>query len=262
MKLYAILVWWNESPTWLSACVASLKRIGVDHVIAVDGRYSHFDIGADVCSPLEQADAVVSAAEAVGMGVTMHRPIDAVTEAEKRSLAFRLLGAQATAFDDWVFVIDADEIIHAGTPNVRTELAALPLDTHCAACRVGNTIDPHARPEVDNDVSEKTEELHQKLDLAMEFVQFQSRFWRVMRDMRSHVTHFNYVGTDALGVEWNLRPDTGRQNLPDHPATDIHLLTDPVQIMHRKNHRTSQRQRLKREYYDLRNDIGLERVTT
>ena len=41
MNLHAILCWWDESPTWLAATVASLATIGVDHVIAVDGRTVH-----------------------------------------------------------------------------------------------------------------------------------------------------------------------------------------------------------------------------
>jgi len=261
MKLHAILCWYDESPTWLAGCVASLSRIGVDHVIAVDGRYPHFKMGAPTNSRIDEVDAITSTAIGCGMAVTMHRLLEPVTEAQKRSIAFGLLNATAK-LDDWVLVIDADEMVIDGDESLKTELSELDASIFTASCFVANALDPYARPETDNDVSEKTLELHQKFPITSEFVSAQSRLWRVMRDMRVEGTHSSYTGVDRDGARWNLRPDIGGANLKGMPRTDIARLDSSLTIQHRKNHRTVERRELKKAYYDLRDELGIERVAT
>ena len=261
MKLHAILCWYDEPPTWLASCVASLSRIGVDHLIAVDGRYPHFSVGSPTNSRIDQVDTITSTAIGCGMSVTLHRLLEPVNETEKRSLAFRLLNASA-ALDDWVIVIDADELITDGDPFVKRELAELDESILTAACRVTNAIDPYARPETDNDVSDKTLEIHQKFNIPSEFQSAQSRLWRVMRDMRVEGTHYAYTGVDRDGVRWNLRPDIGGSGLGDMPRTEVARLDSSLTIEHRKNHRTIERRDQKHAYYQLRDELGIERVAT
>jgi len=261
MKLHAILCWYDESPTWLAGCVASLTRIGVDHVIAVDGRYPHFKPGAATNSRLDQVDAITSTASAAGVQVTAHRISEPMLEPEKRTLAFRLLNATASS-GDWVLVIDADEMIVEGNETVRDELAAVDSSTHVVACRISCAIDPYARPEDDNGVTSKTLELYQKHPISAEFASRQSRFWRVLDDMRVDGTHFHYSGVDDAGVRWNLRPDIGTKHPAGLPVSPIGFFEQPVTIEHRKNHRTTERRALKVAYYTTRDELGLERVTT
>lgn len=261
MNLHAILSYYDESPTWLASTIASLSRIGVDHVLALDGKFPHFDIGAPACSPVEQAEAILHTAAAAGMAVTLHRPtvLGMRTETQKRELAFQVLGLLATPFTDWVLVIDADEIVEAGTPKVREELAALDAGTHTAACRIASVTDPHADPAADNSVNSKTEEIHQKLLVHPRFASMQSRFWRVLTDMRVGPTHFDYTGVDEHGERVYLRKDIGsmkdfRNGLRCTPVERV----DGCELLHRKNHRIAVRQQTKRAYYDLRDEIGLE----
>jgi hypothetical protein len=260
MNLHAILCWYDEHPTWLSETVASLSRIGVDHVIAVDGKYPHFLPGAETCSRVEQVDAITGAASAVGMRVTVHQPLVQMVEQEKRSLAFRLLTTLATPFEDWCVVIDADELVDT-TVDMKRELAKLPADAHVVACRIYNACDPFAPPEgADNDVTAATRELHQKIPVDPVFRQAQSRFWRVLRDMRVANTHYGYVGTDAEGKTWYLRGELGSSKKWPHPATSVHQLERGAVIQHRKNHRTALRRQVKMDYYRLRDELGLERA--
>jgi hypothetical protein len=265
MKLFGILSWYNESPTWLAACVASMARIGVDHVIAVDGRYPHFAIGEDVCSPIEQAEMIAGVAEGCGMGLTMIRPTRStrpLTEPEKRTLCFNLLNLIATPFEDWCVVVDADELFTKPGNGLHREILSVPDTTHTIGCLVTNTVDPFAEPAADNDVNNKTTEFHQKFVIDPAFTSYQSRFWRVLTDMHVRGTHYSYVGTDQHGVVTNMRPDIGTRMLPGMHQTDIHKLECGTTLAHRKNHRTAFRQAVKREYYEMRDELGLERVTT
>lgn len=264
MNLHAILCWWDESPTWLAATVASLATIGVDHIIAVDGRYPHFQPEYPVTSRPEQLEAIHTTAAAIGARVTMHQPINALTEVEKRTLAFELLNRTATSFEDWVCVIDADETIVNGDPAVRDELAALDTDTHVAQVLITNVEDPHAKPGPDNDIRPATERLYQTHALAQPaFTAMQSRFFRVLDDMSTEANHWAYVGRDPSGVRQFLRNDTGQRPAALDAETiinsPIHPLDHPVEWLHRKNHRIAHRRAAKVAYYSTRDSLGLER---
>jgi hypothetical protein len=257
MTFHAILSWYDESPTWLAGCVASLTRIGVDHLIAVDGRFPHFMPGAPTCSRPEQVDAITSTALGANIALTLHRPLAPMLETTKRDLAFRLLNATGE-YGDWALVIDADELVTAGTPGVANELAMLPESTHVVACRVTSAVDPYDRPGDDNDVNDKTLEMHQKIPIAAEFQSAQSRIWRVLHDMRVEQTHYGYTGADEDGQRWNLRPDIGAGVWTDLPPSPLARLDDALTITHRKNHRTMERRTLKKAYYTTRDRLGLE----
>lgn len=260
MTLHAILNWYDESPTWLAGCVASLSKIGVEHLVAVDGRYPHFAPGSPTRSAIDQVDAVTSAADGIGIAVTLHTLRTPVPEPVKRTIAFSLLEAVAAFRNDWVLVIDADEVIADGSLRVGQELAALPDDTHVASALVSSTVDPYADPAPDNDVTEYTEKIHRTQPTPQTYTHLQSRFWRVLRNMECLNTHFNYTGIDEFGVTWNLRPDIGVQNVPHLPKSDIVRPETTPRLLHRKNQRTRFRQTLKRTYYADRNELGLERV--
>ena len=263
MKLFAVLCWYDESPTWLAGCVSSLSRIGVDHVIAVDGRYPHFQIGSPAASLIEQSDVIVNTAAACGMGVTLHRPVEArLTESQKRELCHKLVELIATPHEDWFIVIDGDEYVSDAEIELKRELASMQHDSYVAALRVANAIDPNAAPGADNDVQEKTAQIHRNLPVDTVYASLQSRAWRVLEDMRVGPAHHHYTGLNREGVEINMRPDmTGDAPPGDLLVTDVEIVNG-VTITHRKNWRTSVRRSAKTEYYELRDRIGLERVAT
>jgi hypothetical protein len=265
MKLHAILNYYDESPTWLAATVASLSRIGVDHVLAIDGRYPHFKTWAPSCSPVEQAVAIMETGAAIGAAVTVHRPDERspIMEAAKRERAFQTLHTLATPMQDWVLVIDADELVEAGTHEAKRELAGMDASIHVASCRISSQVDPHAQPGPDNDVRANTEEMHQKLLIDPKFTAKQSRFWRVMHDMRVGPSHYDYTGVDDDGERWYLRSDIGsmkdtRMGLRCAPIGRV----DACDLLHRKNLRTHVRRTEKAAYYTLRDQLGLEKAET
>lgn len=255
MRLFAILSFYDESPTWLAACVASMSRIGVDHVIAVDGAYLHFD--GDARSPVEQADAIQLAAEGTGMGSTIVRPQDKRwTEPEKRTQCFRLLEALADRFVDWCIILDGDDLIIEGDTTFKAEIAS--TDHYAAMCKLSQTIDPFAAE--GKHVNAKTAEIYQKLPSPTRFKQYQSRAWRVLRDMRVVGTHYSYVGRDAEGNVLNLRPDVGKCSVADAVPVEVYRPENMPLIEHRDPWRTRFRLQQKADYYDLRDRLGLERT--
>lgn len=119
MKLIALLSWFDEQPAHLAELVASLHGVGVDHLVAVDGAYALYP-QARGGSPSEQAAVIAATANALGVGVTLHVPTVpwAGNECEKRSVLFDLAHMVAVPGEDWLLVVDADEIVDTtGTFN-------------------------------------------------------------------------------------------------------------------------------------------------
>lgn len=113
MKVVALLSWYDEPAAWLAACVTSLRRLPVQHVIAVDGAYLLFpDAGA--WSPPEQHQALIETCRAMDYGLTLHTPSHpwAGNEIEKRTHMFRLADTVCEP-GDWLLVIDADELVRS-----------------------------------------------------------------------------------------------------------------------------------------------------
>jgi hypothetical protein len=118
VKLVAIMSFFDERPSWLTAAVSSLAKANVDHLIAVDGPYALYpDSMRRHRSNLNQLEAIVAAAHGINIGLTLHVPTMAWLENEvgKRNFLFDL---GRTAVDmcesDWFFIIDSDEEVERG----------------------------------------------------------------------------------------------------------------------------------------------------
>jgi hypothetical protein len=116
VNLIACLSWYDEQPAWLAETVGSLARAGATHIVAVDGAYMLYP-GAQPRSPSEQAHAIIGAAAGVGIGATVHAPpLPWVgNETEKRRWMFSAAALVAESLEDWLLVIDADELIHSAS---------------------------------------------------------------------------------------------------------------------------------------------------
>jgi hypothetical protein len=117
MRIIAVLSWYDEPVDWLRECVASARFC--DHLIAVDGPYAAFSGALEKpSSPPDQFDAI----RGVWPGCTLRSrsaPWDG--EIAKRDYMFRLAVAEGA---DWVFVIDADEVVTDVPGDLRELLAS------------------------------------------------------------------------------------------------------------------------------------------
>ena len=255
MKLIAILNWYDEPATWLASCVASLARIGVDHLIASDGAYPHYP-DAKPRSGMEQAESITRTCDALDIGLTLDRPQFAERdEVQKRSYQFALATAAGTKFEDWVFIIDADEVISESARSVKAELAE--TDRDVAHAYLWEALDPYAAEGKNN--NERTEEIYRKIPNEHRFGSLQTRFWRLLDNLRVEHNHYTYLG-DRDGVTYSLR---GRSELADElgiPTAKVFTPETLVEIEHRDWYRTAWRSAQKKLYYEHRDRSGIERA--
>lgn len=129
MRLVALLSWYDESPTWLAECVASIAKV-CDHLIAVDGPYAMFPgaLSKPASGP-EQVETILRVAAGSGIGCTIHAPREPWWggEIEKRDAMFRI-GETFTTADDWYFVVDADEVVSKVPSDLRQRLGESACD--------------------------------------------------------------------------------------------------------------------------------------
>jgi hypothetical protein len=119
----AMLIWYDEPPELLSACIRGLGDVA-DRVVAVDGAYRRYP-GAAITSPPAQARAIRAAAKRAKLECLVLTPDRLwAGQVEKRSYGL----AAAAVGTDWIVVIDADHIVHADRDAVRRELASVPLE--------------------------------------------------------------------------------------------------------------------------------------
>jgi len=122
VRISAALIWYDESPEDLAACVRGVAEIA-DAIVAVDGAYRRYP-DAEVSSPPEQAEAIRETANTVGIEADVVIPSRLwAGQIEKRT--FTLTRASGA---DWIAVVDTDWIVHADRDATRTELARTTAD--------------------------------------------------------------------------------------------------------------------------------------
>jgi hypothetical protein len=162
---------------------------------------------------------------------------------------------------DWVIVIDADElVVDADMHAVRSLLCNL-ADEHVAIANITQNLDPFAPVEPNKpNLTDQTHNIYRKIDVDTHISSRQSRFFRVLTNMRVTKTHYNYYGTDLNGVDWNLRPDIGCNVEPNASIASVYSdWPEAPTIEHRDPWRALYRLNKKHEYYALRDELGIER---
>lgn len=222
MKLVALLSWFDEQPKWLREMVESLPRLGVDHLVALDGPYAQWPAaGAHPRSSHLEHSVLRRSCENVGIGLTIEAPRTQPwdTEMQKRTYLFQL-GDKLQA--DWFLVIDADSVVlHTGC-DIKDTLANLDVDV-----AVSQFVEP--RP----DGSHKQFELR--------------NFFRAIPGIKVGPNHYTYTTPDGRRL-W------GRH--PCEPSQDI-----PVLLEHRSFLRPQQRFQASRTYYRVRDESAIEAGT-
>jgi PAS domain-containing protein len=120
-KIIGLLSWYDEDPDVLAACVNGLAVAQVTHLVAMDGPYQHYPHDKPYSSH-EERKALILGCDHHGISLTLHaRSSPWPTEIAKRTALFALGHAHATPYDDWLLVIDADEVItHADHTPLHT----------------------------------------------------------------------------------------------------------------------------------------------
>lgn len=235
MRIIGTLCYYDESPTWLAACITSMARV-CDHIIALDGAYRLYP-GGRPSSGQPSHEAVLKTAEAAGVGLTHYVPSTVFedNEVEKRNVAFRLAEAIAEPERDWFFILDADEVVLEVPGTLREDLSVTPMDV--ASASMVTRIDWHANPQM--------EQLAQNGFAQSENLSESRRFYRAIPGLRAVGNHFTFVAErdDGLGP-LTLR---GADRFGVDPSLNTGLL-----IEHRSTQRTMERDEAKKDYYRRR----------
>jgi hypothetical protein len=231
MKLVAMLNWYEESPQWLAALVATLPKVGIEHIVCVDGAYQLFpDALTRPRSGPEQVSAIVESAHVLDIGVTVHRPKRAWrgNEIEKRNHLVQL-ALQETEPEDWLLQLDADEQIAFAPPDLHRRLEEAEEDVAGVYFFQRNT----KLLEPDNSVPK-----FNPLTMTEGFYGHRILF-RAQRDLHIEGAHYGYVanGTYLRGKEHDPSPAL---DLPD------------LKVEHRHNFRMPSRNIAACEYYEAR----------
>jgi len=236
-RVIGLLSWYNESPSWLAATVASFAPV-IDHLVAVDGPYAAYPHNGRIKSDPEQAEIIQRTCDAVGIGLTLYQPTEAYfgNEVEKRSLAFALALTVANE-QDWVWVFDADEVLTKYPADLRTRLNCIERDAVEVTLTARQGYEDAG--EVGQIVSLPTDSRH---DLRMLF--------RALPGLRVLGRHDCYVAGPDSDPTFLWGPTT----YPVEPAFRI----GEVEVEHRTHRRAAHRKQASHDYYRTRDALGLE----
>jgi hypothetical protein len=242
VKLIALLSWYEESPSWLAALVASLPKAGVSHLVAVDGAYALFQ-GGRAASGTEQHEVLVETCRTLGLGLTLHAPehVWHGNEVEKRSFMLALAETVAEPHADWYVSVDADNVI-SYADLVPERLAE--LDEDAAEARLWQR---HDYLGMDDGAVARTPGA-----MWPEETRCPVRcLFRAIPGLRLAGNHYTYALPDGR-LLW------GRDSEHDQPLEPAADLTQSLVIEHRSHFRTPWRRELQKAYYQRRDMVRAE----
>lgn len=231
MRVVGLLSWYEESPQWLAEMIASLPKAGISHLIALDGAYGLFP-GGTPTSDLTNVQAIQASCEAHGLTYSIHQPEEVWegNEVEKRSALFEL-AEQVTTEDDWLFVMDADEVITDVPADFTARLAETSLDV--------GMVTFEEPPREDGPAASYRWQRKRRYPIRVIF--------RAIRGIRVVQNHWTYVTPDGRRL-W------GQNKRTLEPALDC---TD-LEIYHRSDHRHEARRADQYAYYRTRDEQQAE----
>lgn len=248
-SITALLCWYAEPAEWLMATVSSVARC-CDHIVACDGAYALFpDAFEHPTSGPEQVAAIMLAAHASGIGCTIHVPSEPWQggEVEKRSKLFELGLQVAEPMTGWLFVLDADEVISHVPADLHERLAA--TDKHVAGVTHWQRNSRHPVPTQDAEVPVWNPRP------SVESNVWHRALFRAIPGLHVEGAHSVNVA-DLDGRKVYLR---GRHDLHDlEPIEDI----PELMVEHRHDWRPTGRAQAARDYCQLRDAVGVERLVT
>lgn len=243
LKLIAVLSWYEESPSWLSAVVASAAKV-CDHIVAVDGAYALFP-EARASSSAVQGEVILETATHSGIGCTVHRPqrVWAGNEIEKRTFLMQLGCLVGELYEDWMLIIDGDEVLTHHPPDLHERLER--TEEHVGGITLWWWDDP---------AKSRTYEDHMRKTWIPDTpsMKWEPRLMRCLPNMRLVQTHYHYLADSVEGETLLLR---GLDPDPDVvPRADF----NDVRLEHRHHFRSVARVGQKQAYYLERDQHGHE----
>lgn len=236
-RICALLSFYDESPLWLTATVASLAGIA-GRVVAVDGAYSLYP-QARASSPVEQHQALVETAAACRIPLTLHVPTNPWqgNEVEKRNATVQLARAAGCRDGWWLMVVDADMVVIRASGGLHHALAKTDCDV--AEVAVTHRDDPHQNPVIEQAASTGMWQTRSEQPYRL--------LYRSTDSLRYEGSH--YIVRNDSGFLW------GNQAQDTLPACDV---TMELEFDHRSRLRDLERRTQQKAYYRVRDAVGAE----
>ena len=241
MRVVGLLSWYDEAPSWLAATVASAAKL-CDHVVAVDGAYGLYPAGRARSEPM-QAETILRTCDALDIGCTIIRPREVwrENEVQKRTHAFAACRPEVTPGEDWIIVLDADDVMVTVPADARMRLELTDLD-----------VAEITLVERETWVGDETPGPGQMLDLPPRTSQVQRRIFRAADEITVVGAHFCYFARTGEKTSWYWGTN-------DHGLTDAMPLHG-IEVEHRSRHRDLNRRQAAQDYYERRNALKIESV--
>jgi hypothetical protein len=239
VKIVGLISWYDEAPSWLAATVSSAAKL-CDHIVAVDGAYMLYPNGRARSEPM-QAETILRTCDALEMGCTVIRPKDVWfgNEVEKRTHAFAACRNEVTPGEDWIIVLDADDV-----------LTQVPLDTRTKLELTDKDVAEITLNERQTWISDETAAAAKVLDLPPDSAQVQRRIYRAADEITVVGAHYCYLARNGEETSWYWGTN-------DHGLVDA-LALHNVHIEHRTRHRDVNRRKAAKDYYERRNALKAE----
>jgi hypothetical protein len=127
-NIVASLIWYDESPAWLAATLHGILP-HITHLVAIDGAYGLYPQGKNWSRP-DQHEIIIYSCQSAGVGLTLHTPpiIWLGNEVEKRTWQLDLALRVAEPMQDWVMIVDSDEVVINWPPDTHDRLAGSDLN--------------------------------------------------------------------------------------------------------------------------------------
>lgn len=225
--IVGMMSFYDEPEIYLKRSVRGLARLGARYIVACDGAYAMFS-GGEARSSSDQIEALRLAALNRGIAPILHQPesVWAGNEVEKRQKMLDL-ALSIACDDDWLAIWDCDyRLLEA--PHL--------LD-------VGDALRSTTR---DVATISFTEDL--SADDDRDFYPM-GMFLRARQGTRMDGNHHTYLLPDGRRTQVLRRP------VPNE-ADAIHL--GDVRVLHDVHQRDSERRARQVEYYERRDDAGIE----
>ena len=199
-------------------------------------------------SPAPQAEAILAAAEGVGVPLTLHIPRTPFhgNEVEKRNVLMRLAMVHAEPMVDWIFIQDADEYVVHAAPDIREIVAG--IEQHAISYALEEYLDPFVDLAHDGGVA-------RTLPLPST--------WRVsLRAMYRALPEMQYVGTHHTLGGWipadHLHSRRWEWLWGHSDNCEAYDLREHLIVRHENPRRTALRRQQSAAYYTTREELGIE----
>lgn len=239
LNIVGVMIWFDESPIWLAACVAGFARV-CDSIVAVDGAYALYP-GSRPRSHPDQAQAITDACEAMDVGLVLHRPKEVFwgNEVAKRQLSLELARPLEP---NWVLVFDSDYLVMQTDPDiVRYDLEQTDLNV-ATYTMLDNQ---------DLQTDEAAAEYAVTHPVETEWTYQTRAIYRWTDDLEYGPAHWTIRGTYDGRRQWIFGPEA-----MEEPAMD---LQGSLVAVHRRSRRPLVRNEAAKAFADARDTCGIEK---